>query len=155
MNENPISTFYAAFASLNSASMADCYHKNIEFTDPAFGTLKGERACAMWRMLCSSAKDLNIEFSDVNADERFGSANWRATYTFSKTGRKVVNTISANFEFKDGKIIKHTDSFNLHKWASQAMGFRGWLLGRTGFFKRKLQEQTNKTLDRFIDAHES
>lgn len=152
MNEELISKFYTAFQSLDSDTMADCYHDNVEFTDPAFGTLKGERAKAMWEMLCQSSKDLSIEFSKVTANDATGSAHWDATYTFSKTGRKVVNSIDARFEFSDGKIIKHVDHFNLHKWASQAMGLQGWLLGGTGFFKKKLQAQTNKLLDKFINS---
>ena len=77
------------------------------------------------------------------------SANWEAIYNFSKTGRKVHNKIKAEFEFKDGKIIKHTDTFDLHKWAKQAMGFKGFLLGGTSFFKKKLNAQTNKLLSSF------
>lgn len=105
-------------------------------------------------MLCHSATDLKIEFSDVKANEKSGSAKWVATYSFSKTGRKVTNRISADFEFKDGKIIKHIDSFNLHKWAQQAIGFQGWLLGGTTFFKKKLQAQANKSLDKFLSSSE-
>ena len=34
--------------------------------------------------------------------------------------------------FADGKIIEHSDAFSLHKWASQALGFTGWLLAKGG-----------------------
>ena len=72
---------------------------------------------------------------------------------FSKTGRKVHNIVNAEFEFKDSKIIKHTDSFNLHKWASQAIGFKGSLLGGTTFFKNKLNLQTRKMLNDFKEKN--
>ncbi|MFT4771922.1 MAG: hypothetical protein ACI9D1_001957, partial [Cryomorphaceae bacterium] len=85
----------------------------------------------------------------VKASDQAGSAHWEAKYTFSKTGRKVHNSIDATFEFSDGKIIKHTDDFDLKKWAKQAMGLKGALLGGTGFFKKKLQEQTNGMLAKF------
>jgi hypothetical protein len=52
---------------------------------------------------------------------------------------------------KDGKIIKHTDSFDLRKWAAQAMGLQGGLLGGTGLFRKKLQGQTNQLLDELIE----
>ena len=130
--------------------MISCYHDDIIFTDPAFGELKGDDAKAMWKMLCRNATDLKIEFSNITASLKKGSAHWEAWYSFSKTGRKVHNIIEAEFEFKDSKIIKHTDNFNLHKWASQAMGWKGRLLGGTDFFKNKLHQQTNQMLDDFI-----
>jgi len=152
MSKELITKFYKAFSELDSTTMVSCYHNDIEFTDPAFGTLKGERAKAMWVMLCKNAQDLKIEFSKVEATENTGSAHWDASYTFRKTGRPVLNKIDAQFKFKDGKIIKHIDSFDLHNWAKQAIGFQGLLLGGTSFFKKKLHQQTNGLLDKFIKS---
>ncbi len=150
MSKALITKFYTAFAALDSTTMISCYHNDIEFTDPAFGTLNGDRAKAMWVMLCKNAHNLKVEFSKVEATETNGSAHWNVSYTFRKTGRPVLNKIEATFEFKEDKIIKHTDSFNLHNWAKQAIGFQGLLLGGTSFFKKKLQQQTNGLLDEFI-----
>ncbi|WP_298761341.1 nuclear transport factor 2 family protein [uncultured Psychroserpens sp.] len=146
-----IEKFYKAFNELDSETMVSCYHDDIIFEDPAFGVLKGEHAGNMWRMLCTSqqGKEFRVTFSNINSDNRKGNAKWEAFYNFSKTGRKVHNIISATFEFKDGKIIKHTDQFNLHRWAKQAMGFKGLLLGGTGFFRKKLNQQTNHLLSKF------
>ncbi len=129
--------------------MVACYHDDIVFEDPAFGVLKGERALNMWRMLCANYKDLKIAFSEVEANDSTGKTHWEACYTFSQTGRKVHNVIEAKFVFKDGKIIKHNDSFDLHTWAKQALGFKGLLLGGTFFFKKKLNQQTNNLLSKF------
>jgi len=150
MNKELVTKFYTAFSALDSTTMISCYHDDIEFTDPAFGTLKGDRAKAMWVMLCKNAQDLKIEFSNINATEKTGSAHWDASYIFRQTGRPVLNKIDAVFEFRDGKIIKHTDSFNLHNWAKQAVGFQGLLLGGTSFFRKKLQQQTSQLLDKFM-----
>ncbi|RZN79412.1 MAG: nuclear transport factor 2 family protein [Winogradskyella sp.] len=149
--EKIVTTFYAAFANLDAEAMANCYHEDIVFEDPGFGTLHGEHASNMWRMLCASqkGKDFKVTFSNIETNKNTGSAKWEAKYNFSKTGRKVHNKISAEFQFKDGLIIKHVDTFNLHKWASQAFGFKGKLIGGTSFFKKKLQKQTNSLLDRF------
>ncbi|OED45069.1 limonene-1,2-epoxide hydrolase [Flavobacteriaceae bacterium (ex Bugula neritina AB1)] len=144
-----IKTFYTGFREQDAEKMISCYHDDIVFEDPAFGKLKGANAKKMWKMLCKNAQDLTIEFSDIKATDQNGSAHWEARYTFSKTGRKVHNKIDAQFEFRDGKIIKHTDRFNLHRWASQAIGWKGKLLGGTGFFKKKMQQQTNRLLDKF------
>ncbi len=148
-----IETFYTGLSELNADKMISCYHKDVLFEDPGFGKLKGDRAKSMWRMLCKNAKNFKVEYSRVEANQHNGKANWEAWYTFSKTGRPVHNIIDAQFEFKDGKIIKHTDHFNIHKWASQAMGWKGKLLGGTGFFRKKLVEQTNKMLDKFIASN--
>ncbi len=150
-NKTLIEKFYKAFQKKDAQEMISCYHDDIEFSDPAFGKLQGKRAKAMWEMLCGNATDLAIKFSDVRADGMTGGANWQAWYTFGKTGRKVHNKIVASFEFKDGKIIKHSDKFNLRKWAGQALGFKGALLGWTYFFKKNLQLQTNYLLDKYMD----
>jgi len=146
-----ITKFYTAFANLDAETMVQCYHKDIIFTDPAFGNLEGERAKNMWRMLCQSQKGKGFEvlFYDVNGTETKGEAKWEAKYSFSKTGRTVHNIISAQFEFKDGLIIKHMDTFNLHKWAIQALGIKGRIIGRTKYFRTKLQSQTNHLLSKF------
>ena len=80
----------------------------------------------------------------------YSTCDWVATYTFSKTGRKVVNKIKANMRFAGGKIVEHSDAFSLHKWASQAMGLVGWLLGWNRFFQQKIQNGARKSLVRFM-----
>jgi ketosteroid isomerase-like protein len=148
-----IENFYNAFTNLDAEGMIACYHDDIIFEDPAFGILQGEHAKAMWQMLCASqkGKDFKVISSNIRSDGDTGSAHWEAFYTFSKTGRKVHNKIDAKFEFKDGLILKHTDDFNIHKWALQAMGLKGLLFGGMHFFKIKLQKQTNYFLDKFIE----
>jgi ketosteroid isomerase-like protein len=138
-----ITEFYTAFANHDYKRMAACYHNEVEFTDPAFGTLKGDQAKAMWKMLIERSEGkLKVVFSDITDT----SAHWEAFYVFSKTGRNVHNEIDARFEFKDGKIYRHHDHFNLWAWSRQALGTSGLLLGYTTFFKNKLQAQTRKLL---------
>ena len=138
-------------ASSDIEGMLSCYDNDILFEDPAFGKLQGDRAKNMWRMLLSNNKaKIKVNFSDVEATEKSGSANWIAEYNFNQTGRDVHNDISATFEFRNNKIIKHTDHFILHMWSKQALGFSGYLIGWTPFFKKKLQKITNEKLSRFI-----
>jgi len=147
-----VETFYSAFKNLDAETMVNCYHDEVVFEDLAFGILKGVQAKNMWRMLCESqkGKDFKIIYSNIEADNLKGKAHWEAFYTFSKTGRKVHNVIDAQFEFKEGKIIKHTDTFNLYKWSKQAFGLTGFFLGWTRFFKNKLNAQTNSLLTKFV-----
>jgi ketosteroid isomerase-like protein len=152
-NTELITEFYTAFSQHDDKRMVACYHDDIEFTDPAFGTLKGEQAKAMWKMLLRrSGGKLKVVFSQVITDENKGRAHWEAFYEFSQTGRPVHNKIDAQFEFKDGKIIKHVDHFNLWRWSQQALGLSGWLLGYTAFFQKKLQQQTTKALQEYMKA---
>jgi hypothetical protein len=152
-NENLIVKFYTAFANTDAKTMSECYHPKVHFVDPVFGLLKEEQVSKMWEMLLLKSKgDIKIEFSNVKADEFSGSARWIATYNFSKTNRKVVNKISAEFLFQDGLIIKHTDNFDVWKWSKQAFGFTGYLLGWTGFFQNKIKEQALLSLKKFQQA---
>ena len=151
-NKDIINKFYMAFQKLDYQGMNSCYSNDIVFNDPAFGLLRGDEAKAMWEMLCKNAKDFSLTFSNIQLlDEEYATCNWVATYTFSKTGRKVVNNIKAFMRLKDGKIIEHSDGFKLSKWAAQALGFKGALLGWTGFMKRKIQQNARKNLIAFIE----
>jgi ketosteroid isomerase-like protein len=146
-NTGLIEKFYSAFAHADAEGMVSCYTDDINFEDPAFGILKGEDAKNMWRMLVNPG--LSLIFSKVWAGDNKGSAHWEATYTFSKTGRKVVNKIDAEFEFRDGKISKHTDHFSFWKWSAQALGTPGLLLGWTPFLRSKVRQQALERLHNF------
>ena len=141
-----ITRFYTAFSQRDAAGMAACYHPEVRFSDPAFPQLRGAEASAMWAMLLARGKDLQLTFSDVSADAEQGRAHWNATYTFSKTGRKVLNRIDASFRFQDGLIIEHRDHFHFARWARQALGLPGLVLGHTGFLQRKVQAEAARGL---------
>src|SRR5689334_17682203 len=106
-NAELIQRFYESFQRRDAEGMVACYHPEVEFSDPAFGQLRGALARAMWRMLTAKAQDFELTFSDVQANDTEGSAHWEAKYTFSLTNRRVHNIIDAKFRFKDGKIVHH------------------------------------------------
>ena len=146
-NEQLIQRFYSAFQKRDAAGMVACYDPQVQFSDPVFTNLKGARAAAMWTMLCERGKDLKIEFRDVRADDTTGSAHWDAWYSFSGTGRQVHNSIDASFEFRDGRIMRHSDRFDLYRWARQALGLPGVLLGWTPLVQNKIRAMAAKSLD--------
>ena len=84
-------------------------------------------------------KDFVVKFSDVIYSKEKGTATWEAFYNFSVTDRKVHNKISATFEIQDGLIVSHKDEFNLRKWAKQALGFKGAILGGTKIFQKEFK----------------
>lgn len=148
--EQIIEEFYSGFAAANSTTMCSCYHPEIVFQDPVFGILEGDDARDMWEMLIEKSNGLmDIKFSNVISDGKTGSADWIADYIFSSTKRPVKNSVHAEFEFKDGLIYRHVDSFNLYSWSKQAFGLKGILLGWTPFFKNKVQQQALSSLRSF------
>ena len=151
-NKALIEHFYNAFQKLDHATMNSCYSDDIIFSDPVFGLLQADEVKAMWKMLCTNAKDLSLTYSNIQSvDEEYYTCNWTATYTFSKTGRKVVNNIKAFMRIKDAKIIEHSDGFRLSTWIAQAFGWKGVWLGWTGFMKRKIQKAARKSLEKFME----
>jgi ketosteroid isomerase-like protein len=148
-NARLIETFYTSFQKRDAEGMIACYHPDVRFSDPVFHELQGARACAMWRMLAARAKDFSLEFRDVKADDHTGSAHWEARYLFSATGRKVHNIIDAKFELRDGKIVRHDDTFDLWRWAGMALGAKGKLLGWLPPVQRAIHQKAMGGLDEF------
>ena len=124
-----IERFYGALGRRDAGAMIECYAADVTFSDPVFRDLDAAGAAAMWRMLCARGKDLAVFASLVEADEASGRAHVVATYTYSATGRHVENRIDAQFTFRDGRIVRHVDRFDLWRWLRQALGAKGALLG--------------------------
>lgn len=145
-NKDIAQQFYDAFIQKDGMTMAACYHDQVIFEDPAFGELHGKDAGDMWNMLCANATDLRISYEVLSATPHETTVKWQAWYTFSQTGKPVHNIVTASMQFKDGKIVDHRDHFDLHRWAIQAMGWKGWMIGGMPFFRKKLQQQTHRLL---------
>ena len=152
-NEQLIHNFYTAFQQLDAKAMNACYSDDIVFYDPVFELLRADEAKAMWEMLCKNAKDFTLSFENIkDLGDDYYTCDWVASYTFSKTGRKVVNKIKAHMMIVDGIIIEHSDAFSLHKWSIQALGFSGWLLGWNSFYQRKIKNTARRNLLRFREG---
>lgn len=150
-NEKLILDFYKAFQNPDAKAMNDCYHKDIVFYDPAFGHLKGDRVKAMWYMLIEKSKgELKIDFSEIQANDYNASARWTASYYFGADKRHVVNEVVGTFYIQNGKILQHTDHFDLWKWSRQALGLKGFLLGWTKSMKLKIQQKSSMLLSGYI-----
>ncbi len=141
--------FYGAFQRKDAAAMISQYHKDVEFHDPVFPELRGKDAKDMWRMLCTSSADLKVEFAvkSVQADQV--RVAWQAWYTFSKTGRRVHNCITAELTIVDGKIRTHRDRFSFWRWSRQALGPAGWLLGWSPLLRNKVRGIAAQSLRQF------
>jgi ketosteroid isomerase-like protein len=151
-NEDLIRRFYEAFDRRDGDAMAACYAADARFDDPVFPGLTDDEPGDMWRMLTARAADLKIELREHEADDSTGSARWIATYTFTQTGRPVVNDVHATFRFRDGLIAQHRDEFSFAKWSRQALGAPGLLLGWTPILKAATRKKARAGLDEFRGA---
>ena len=155
INEQVITTFYAAFQKQDYQTMRTCYSDKVIFFDPVFEDLVDEEVPLMWEMLCKRATDLSIQFGNIHTDEEYGTCEWVATYTFTKTKRRIVNKVKAHMRFHNGKIIEHSDQFKLRHWCRQAFGLKGFLLGGTAWFQNKVRKLAQQNLYDYIVAHQT
>jgi len=151
-HESRLREFYAAFARRDAEGMARCYHPDVFFSDAVFPRLRGAEAGDMWRMLLSRATDLEVTLEEASADGDGGFARWTARYTFGRTGRPVVNRVRAMFAFREGLIVRHYDSFSFWRWAAQALGPAGRLLGWFAPLKWKVRREAARGLERFREG---
>lgn len=155
-NEALIHQFYGAFQDRDAATMGAAYSEDATFSDPVFPSLNTPSVRAMWRMLVERGADLEVSYSDVEANDVSGSARWEAIYTFGATetaeGRKVHNRIQAKFEFADGRIVRHVDDFDFWRWSRMALGVKGVALGWTSFLRHKVQAMAGRRLERALEV---
>jgi ketosteroid isomerase-like protein len=149
-NAELIRTFYEAFGRKDAEAMAACYTPDASFSDPVFTDLHGEEVGAMWTMLTGRSTDLEVELAEHSADGATGTAHWIATYTFVRTGRPVVNDVSASFRFRDGLIAEHRDEFDFWKWSRQALGTTGLLLGWTPILRNAVRRRAMTDLRAYL-----
>ena len=138
--------FYEAFARKDAEAMAACYHGDATFEDPAFGPLDRAATCAMWAMLLGRSGDLTVTHQVLSETGTAVTASWEARYTFTRTGRPVLNRIEATFTIEDGLIRTHQDRFGFWTWARQAFGLSGLLLGWMPWFQTKVQTEALRAL---------
>ena len=57
------------------------------------------------------------------------------------------------FPFEDGLILSHRDRFDFHRWARQALGPLGAVLGWSGWLRGRVAAEASRTLERFRATH--
>ena len=149
-NAAAIERFYRAFDACDAAAMNELYAPEATFSDPAFGKLDGAQVRAMWTMLTGQATDLSVTARDVTADDTTGSAHRTARYTFTATGRPVVNEVDATFRFRDGLVVQHDDEFSFWRWSRQALGPAAFVMGSNPLGHALVTRKARGRLDAFM-----
>jgi len=141
--------FFEAFQVRDFYTMGLLYANHAAFSDPVFPRLTAQGARLMWQMLLSEAEDLDLQVNVLEDSASRGRAEWTARYTFTPTKRVVVNRVRTTMTLAAGKIVQHVDEFSLWKWAGQALGWKGWLLGGTPLVRDKVRRQAARSLKEF------
>lgn len=147
--EDLITRLYDALDRGDGEAMAACYAPDAVFEDPAFGELHGREVGDMWRMLTSRGGNVDVDLVERSADGESGSAHWIARYVFTATGNHVMNDVRSTFRFADGLIAEQRDTFDLRRWAAQAMGTKGRVLGLTPLLGRAIRKNARAQLAKF------
>jgi ketosteroid isomerase-like protein len=138
--------FYEAFAARDAKAMGALYADDSEFEDPVFGRLDARKARFMWRLLLGRATDLAVTYEIQATDETTARVAWTAEYTFSQSGRPVVNRVIGTLTCRDGLIVDHRDVFSFWRWSRQALGLPGLLLGWTPFLRAKVSARARQSI---------
>ena len=141
-----VEAFYRCFAAKDGAGMAACYAADATFSDPVFPSLRGPEVGAMWEMITSRAQDFTLTLDEVRDEDSRVVARWTAHYTFTGTGRSVVNHVTSTLRIVEGKIAQQRDDFDFRAWQAQALGAFGRLLGWTGLPGRIVRNGAAKNL---------
>jgi ketosteroid isomerase-like protein len=147
-----IESLYRALEAKDVDAISACYHPEAHFRDEVFD-LRGRLVPAMWHMLCEGGKDMRITWGNLHAEGDRGRAHWDATYTFSRTGRKVRNSIDSEFRFRDGRIFGQRDRFPFWRWSRMALGAPGYLLGWTPMLRGAIRKTAAANLEGFLERH--
>lgn len=134
-----LTRFYTAFAQRDWAAMGACYAEDARFSDPVFPGLDAAGARAMWRMLLTGGTDLRVEFKVTEESAAHGKCTWEAYYSFSRTGRKVHNSVRSTFQLREGLIVRQQDRFSFWRWSAQALGPAGLLLGWSPWVRNRVR----------------
>ncbi len=147
-NATLVRTFYDALARRDLDAMERCYHPDVTFGDPIFQELEGRaRIMGMWRLLTERNTGLDVSLRKVAAGPHEVTTGWTAAYTFTATGRKVVNRIDSLFRFEGGLIVRQHDEFDFRHWSKMALGRpAGLVVGWTPALRARIRSQAMEGL---------
>ena len=137
-----LTRFYDALSRRDGETMASLYSPDASFEDEIY-RLRGEDVGKMWRGLMSRAKTLTVSYTIAKAGAGDGTVEWTARYDYPGGG-PVVNVILSELELAGGKIVRQRDRFDFPRWAAQALGTKGKLLGRFEWFRRVVSREAAK-----------
>jgi hypothetical protein len=136
--------FYDSMARRDGEAMALTYAPAATFEDPVF-RLTGPDIGKMWIGLMRRAREFSIAYTIAQAGRGWGTVELTARYLYGGR-RPVTNVILSELKLEGGLIVQHVDQFDFPRWAAQALGAPGRLLGRFEFFRRAVSRRAARGL---------
>ena len=136
--------FYDSMARRDGEAMARMYALAATFEDPVF-RLTGPDIGKMWIGLMRRAREFSIAYTIAQAGRGWGTVELTARYLYGGR-RPVTNVILSELKLEGGLIVQHVDQFDFTRWAAQALGTPGRLLGRFEFFRRAVSRKAARGL---------
>lgn len=153
-NEKLIHCYLRALRERDLQTMQMCYHGSITYEDDLFRELRKEEVGAMWEMRFGENPVWEVEYREVEASNVWGRAYWTLTYGHSKSGKPRRRHIVARFTFYEGKILYHSDAFNLYNWVKETQGAWWRFLVWFSPFRYFLRAGAHRRLKRFQETHQ-
>ncbi|RKR82268.1 SnoaL-like protein [Mucilaginibacter gracilis] len=148
-NEKLILDFYDNLRKGDVKKIGNFYAKNATFRDPIFISLNASQASAMWAMVVKE-KDFQIDIKKIDISDRFLTADCTLIWT-CENGKKVLNDITSRFAFNtDGKILLHSNHFDVYKLVKQTTGTIGVLFGWTKVLRNRTRRLAAEKLNYFM-----
>lgn len=149
-HEALVRRFFERLAARDAPGAAACYHADIFYSDPLFPRLRGAAAGELWRMRLEALESLEIRLEEAQGDADGAHAVWSLLY--AQGPRTVAVRVRSMFGFRDGRISRHDDHFSFWRWAAQAYGARGAMLGWFGPFRWAVRRRLGRAFERFSAA---
>jgi steroid delta-isomerase-like uncharacterized protein len=121
-NEKLLAEYPAVWSAHDIDKVQTFFTDDCVYADPTLGVVKhGKKGVVEFaEEVFSMQPDFHLEYSEYFATETKGAAVWTITNTWNGefhgidvTGKKVNFTGTTIFEFKNGKISKNTDYWDL------------------------------------------
>lgn len=121
-NEKLLAEYPAAWSARDIDKIKTFFTDDCVYADPTLGVEKRgiEGLVEFAKEVFSMQPDFHLEYSEYFATETRGAAVWTITNTWNGefhgidvTGKKVSFTGTTMFEFRDGKICRNTDYWDL------------------------------------------
>jgi SnoaL-like domain len=152
-NARLIQTLYTAIQNAKPDEIIACYADDAYFEDIAFRLHGKDRILEMWQFVCHGTPKVTFDPNAISANEATGSGTWYADYMFNPTatnpGRRVLNTLSSEFVFRNRRIVEHRDRSPTLAWAVQAFPFPKSLA--VGSIEPLRRYGAARKLDKFIN----
>lgn len=150
-----VKEFYKALSKGDYQKVNSLYHDDAKYRDEIFD-LRGKEINALWYTATRPEMNLIAHCKSLKVDGDRVTTDWNISYTIDTLNRKVELDETGVFQFQDGKIINHKDSYDFWSWCAQSLGFIGKALGWSQWLKNRVRNQAKKSvLSNMYAAQES